>query len=61
MKVQEGTLLSHSHMDVPGVCHRVAPVLARIGDKWSILVIMLLGGGPMRFNELRRRIGGVSQ
>jgi DNA-binding HxlR family transcriptional regulator len=32
-----------------------------IGDKWSILVVMLLGDGPMRFNELRRRVGGVSQ
>jgi DNA-binding HxlR family transcriptional regulator len=46
---------------VPGDCSRVAPILARIGDKWSILVIMMLSSGPLRFNELRRRIGGVSQ
>jgi DNA-binding HxlR family transcriptional regulator len=46
---------------VPGECSRIAPVLSRIGDKWTILVVMLLGGGPMRFNELRRRVGGISQ
>jgi len=35
--------------------------LARVGDKWSVLVIMLLGDGPRRFNELKRMIGGISQ
>lgn len=42
-------------------CRAVASVLARVGDKWSVLVIMLLGGGPRRFNELKRMIGGISQ
>jgi DNA-binding HxlR family transcriptional regulator len=46
---------------VPSECSRIAPVLSRIGDKWTILVVMLLGEGPMRFNELRRRVGGISQ
>ncbi|WP_131195126.1 winged helix-turn-helix transcriptional regulator [Lichenihabitans psoromatis] len=50
---------SHSH--VPTHCSGVAPVLARIGDKWSILVVMMLGNGPLRFNELRRQVGGISQ
>lgn len=53
--------MEQGHTHVPGQCARVAPVLAQIGDKWSILVVMLLGDGPMRFNELRRRIGGISQ
>ena len=48
-------------MHVPGDCAKVAPILSRVGDKWSILVVMLLGDGPMRFNELRRRVGGISQ
>ncbi len=48
-------------MHVPGACSRVAPILARIGDKWSILVIILLGDGPLRFNELRRKVGSISQ
>jgi DNA-binding HxlR family transcriptional regulator len=42
-------------------CRAVASVLARVGDKWSVLVIMLLGNGPRRFNELKRMIGGISQ
>ena len=36
-------------------------MLARIGDKWSVLVVSRLGAGAMRFNELRRSIGGISQ
>jgi DNA-binding HxlR family transcriptional regulator len=39
----------------------VGKVLARVGDKWSVLVIVLLGGGPCRFNEIKRRIEGISQ
>jgi len=42
-------------------CRGVASVLARVGDKWSVFVIMMLGDGPMRFNELKRVIGGISQ
>ena len=41
-------------------CRAVASVLARIGDKWSVLVIMLLADGPRRFNELKRMIGGIA-
>ncbi|MFX7549130.1 helix-turn-helix domain-containing protein, partial [Acinetobacter baumannii] len=37
------------------------PILARIGDKWAVLVVRLLGAGPMRFNELKHKIGVVSQ
>ena len=44
-----------------GSCRAVASVLARVGDKWSVLVIMLLIDGPRRFNELKRTIGGISQ
>jgi DNA-binding HxlR family transcriptional regulator len=58
---QGGTFLEPDHNHVPRYCNRVAPVLSRIGDKWTILVVMLLGEGPMRFNELRRRVGGISQ
>src|ERR1700749_4514287 len=42
-------------------CRAVASVLARVGDKWSVFGIMLLGDGPKRFNELKRMIGGISQ
>jgi DNA-binding HxlR family transcriptional regulator len=42
-------------------CRAVASVLARVGDKWSVFVIMRLDDGPKRFNELKRMIGGISQ
>jgi len=66
---QEGTLLSGSHTDVPvihpvihsGSCQTVTEVLARVGDKWSMQVVMNLGEGSLRFNELRRSIAGISQ
>ena len=66
--LQEGTFLEQRHSDVTADggyksenCAKVSGILARIGDKWSVLVVMLLGDGPLRFNELKRKIGGVSQ
>jgi DNA-binding HxlR family transcriptional regulator len=50
-----------SHMHLPADCRAVSDILARIGDKWSVLVVSRLGDGPKRFNELRREIGGISQ
>ena len=42
-------------------CRGVASILSRVGDKWSVFVIMLLGSGPKRFNEIKRMVGGISQ
>ena len=42
-------------------CRAVSGVLARIGDKWSVLVVMQLGEGPRRFSEIKRMVGGISQ
>ena len=36
-------------------------VLDRLADKWALLVLDRLRGGPVRFNGLRRDIKGVSQ
>ena len=36
-------------------------VLARIGDRWSMLVLFALVDEPDRFNSLKRRIEGISQ
>ncbi len=49
------------HIHLPADCRAISDVLARVGDKWSVLVVTRLGPGPMRFNELRRSIGGISQ
>ena len=42
-------------------CKNVAPVLNRVGDKWSMLIVMILANGPQRFSELKRAIDGISQ
>ncbi|CAN5235972.1 helix-turn-helix domain-containing protein [soil metagenome] len=47
--------------DIHSGCKMVTPLLARIGDKWSILVVMVLSAGPQRFNELKRLVDGISQ
>ena len=36
-------------------------MLARMGDKWTIMTITMLVQRPRRFNELKRMIGGISQ
>jgi DNA-binding HxlR family transcriptional regulator len=35
-------------------------ILDRIGDKWTVLAVLLLSGGPLRFTELRDGIGSVA-
>jgi len=42
-------------------CRSITPILQRIGDKWSILIVMMLARGPQRFNELKRLVEGISQ
>jgi DNA-binding HxlR family transcriptional regulator len=36
-------------------------ILDRVGDKWAVLILLLLRDGPVRFNQLRRAIEGISQ
>ena len=42
-------------------CRAVAGVLARVGDKWTVLLVALLSNGPMRFNAMKRAVNGISQ
>jgi DNA-binding HxlR family transcriptional regulator len=42
-------------------CLAAREVLNRVGDKWSVLIVGLLGSGPQRFSELKRSIEGISQ
>jgi DNA-binding HxlR family transcriptional regulator len=42
-------------------CRAVSEILSRVGDKWTVLVVGYLAKGPVRFSELRRAIGGISQ
>jgi DNA-binding HxlR family transcriptional regulator len=58
---QEGTISIQGNLHVPEDCRAVSEVLARVGDKWTVLVVGTLGDGPKRFNELRRALGSISQ
>src|SRR5215467_4354487 len=60
-KPQEGTALIPSNLHVPEDCRAVSEILARIGDKWTVLVVGELGSGPKRFSEIRRALGSISQ
>ena len=68
---QTGGGLSHAELfaqiekngvaSVNSACRPVTDILSRVGDKWSVMIVMLLGPGPKRFNEIRRAINGISQ
>jgi DNA-binding HxlR family transcriptional regulator len=58
---QEGTASMPNYLHIPEDCRAVSEVLARVGDKWTILVVVVLGEGPKRFNEIRRSLGSISQ
>ena len=60
-KSQEGTKMIPGNLHVPEECRAVSELLGRIGDKWSVLVVVTLGDGPKRFNEIRRALGSISQ
>ncbi|GGV10714.1 transcriptional regulator [Actinomadura cremea] len=68
--------MSGTHTDVPSVLAHDLPrpvpadelaacpvgdVFRRLGDKWSMLLVIMLGGRPHRYNELHRSIEGISQ
>jgi DNA-binding HxlR family transcriptional regulator len=42
-------------------CRAISSVLALVGDKWTVLIVVRLGDGPKRFNEIKRMVGGISQ
>lgn len=51
-------------MDMPADnydCDAVSEVLGRVGDKWTVLVVVVLRDRPHRFNDLKRQVHGISQ
>ncbi|MDB5859945.1 MAG: hypothetical protein JWQ76_3634 [Ramlibacter sp.] len=42
-------------------CRTVVETLARVGDKWTVMVVGTLSEGPIRYSEIRRRVEGISQ
>lgn len=69
--MEEGTSTSPGSCDVTGTTDafqwdtredcEVRQILDRVADKWSLMVISLLGHRTLRFTELKRQIDGVSQ
>jgi DNA-binding HxlR family transcriptional regulator len=53
--------MSRGTLHVTGNCLPATELFQLIGDKWTMIVVVSLGEGPMRFSELRRAIPGVSQ
>ncbi|MEQ9923571.1 helix-turn-helix domain-containing protein [Pectobacterium brasiliense] len=44
----------------PEKLNEIRIVLDQVGNKWSIMILTLLCDGPVRFNELRRRLGNIT-
>ncbi len=61
MQDQEGTFGLPCEAVDTAACEHISRMLARISDKWTLLVVRTLGRGPMRFNALRREVGEISQ
>jgi DNA-binding HxlR family transcriptional regulator len=53
--------LIQGNMMETAACNPVTEALARIGDKWTIQIVMELEAAPKRFSALRRAVGGISQ
>jgi len=55
---------THIRVPVPVTVDRDCPVreiLDIVGDKWSVLIVVMLGERTYRFSELHRSIEGISQ
>ena len=55
----EGTILKP--IDKAHDCRPVGEILNQIGGKWTVLIINRLAPEPLRFGELKRLVGGISQ
>lgn len=52
-------LEAHSHCALSDMA-QVRPVLDKIADKWTILILTVICPKPARFNELKRRLDGIT-
>ena len=53
--------MTHSAYDILNPKCPTQEVLDRIAGKWTMVVILALGDGPLRYAELRRRVKGVTK
>lgn len=59
MAMTSADIAPHPHANPD--CRAVSELLGRVGDKWTVLVVKTLVEERCRFNELKRRVGGISQ
>ena len=53
--------MSPGHTPLVESCKPVKAVMSRVGDKWSMLIVIALRDGPLRFNAIKRATGEISQ
>ena len=53
--------MAKTNEHLPGDCRPIAHILSRVGDKWTILLLNVLGDTTMRFKDLHRAVPGISQ
>ena len=58
-------MANDTDLDVASECAlanmaRVRPVLDKIADKWTILILTVLCPRPARFNAIKRRLDGIT-
>lgn len=60
--ITDVTIISEcTNIDESKKSRAVRDILNLVGDKWSIFLIFTLADGHLRFNEIMRRIEGISQ
>ncbi|WP_411034343.1 winged helix-turn-helix transcriptional regulator [Shinella sp. BYT-45] len=50
-----------TQIDASNDCAGVSSLLNRVGDKWTVQVVVALQDDARRFNEIKRRVAGISQ
>lgn len=53
--------MTPEHNELVEACKPTKAILSRVGDKWSVLIVIMLKHGSMRFNEIKRGTGSISQ
>jgi DNA-binding HxlR family transcriptional regulator len=50
-----------TQLDAPSDCRGVSEILSRVGDRWTMQVVVALRDQPRRFNDIKRHVSGISQ
>jgi DNA-binding HxlR family transcriptional regulator len=59
-QVGKSSLEARTGKDLAIDAQRARPILEQIGNKWSVLILIVLCASPSRFNEIMRRLDGIT-